>query len=74
MHDDESTDTDIAGKWMVVSVEFQTKCIIEVERRDELISTIVDSTPKVWKFATGPLPSGLPVRQVPTPWWVLSYS
>ena len=81
----ENPDSELAGKWLVLAVEFKTTCIVEVHGREHgrgvdgakteeaTLSTVVDSSPRIWKFFTGPLPNGLPVRYLDTPWRVLWY-
>lgn len=66
----------MSGKWMVLSVEFKSKCSVDIIRdtTGEIVSNVVDSSPKMYKFFTGPLPSTLPCAELETPWRLLSYS
>jgi hypothetical protein len=66
----------MSGKWMVLSVEFRSKCSVDIIRdtTGEMVSNVVDSSPKMYKFFTGPLPSRLPCSQLETPWRLLSYA
>jgi len=66
----------MSGKWMVLSVEFRSKCSVDIIRdtSGEVVSNVVDSSPKMYKFFTGPLPTTLPCAQLETPWKLLSYA
>lgn len=72
----ENPDSEIAGKWLVLSVEFKAKCTVDVleQKTKKVQSTIVDASPKIFKFANGPLPNNLPVRQLESAWWVYAFS
>ena len=66
----------MSGKWMVLSVEFRSKCSVDIikDTSGEVVSNVVDSSPKMYKFFTGPLPSTLPCTELQTPWKLLSYA
>lgn len=71
----EPADSEISGTWMVISVEFKASCTVDIldETTKELVSNIVDASPKIYKFCTGPLPNALPQTYLQSPWKVLSY-
>lgn len=73
--DSEPPDSEISGTWMVVSVEFKASCTVDIldETTKELVSNIVDASPKIYKFCTGPLPNALPRTYLQSPWKLLSY-
>jgi hypothetical protein len=71
----QSSDDSISGKWMVISVEFKAPCSVDIVKKadGEHVSNVVDASPKMYRFFTGPLPDQLPAQQLDTPWKLLSY-
>ena len=71
----ESSNDSISGKWMVISVEFKAPCSVDIVKKEdgEHVSNVVDASPKMYRFFTGPLPDQLPAQQLDTPWKLLSY-
>jgi hypothetical protein len=63
-----------AGMWMVLTVALRAKQEVTVARLEEgtVSAEMTDYRPQNWRFATGPLPGGLPVRRLETPWFLVS--
>ena len=71
----------LPGAWRGIRVEIPTHMrpgclpfpsVPQVTGDDGDAQELIDTRPQVWDFARGPLPAGLPVRQIQgLPWFLL---
>lgn len=62
------------GLFLVLQVSMRTEQTVNISRQQDgqLVAELKDLRPQTWKFATGPLPEGLPVSRLETEWFLLS--
>lgn len=62
------------GSWLVLTVQFKCEQNTTITRAEDgqVVAELKDLRPQRWKFATGPLPAGLPVSRLETEWFLLT--
>ena len=62
-----------AGRWLVLMVQYKSRSRVEISRVEDgaVVARMSDSRPSYYRFACGPLPPGMPVRRLDTPWWLV---
>ena len=64
-----------SGRWLILYVQYHVKqnTIITREEDGQVVAKLTDKRPALWTFASGPLPEGLPVQNLDTPFWLLKF-
>ncbi|KAL4436837.1 hypothetical protein ABPG75_003976 [Micractinium tetrahymenae] len=62
------------GMFLVVTAQLRVEQNVTISRAEDgqVVAELKDMRPVRWRFATGPLPGGLPVDQLGTQWFLLS--
>ncbi|PRW57611.1 hypothetical protein C2E21_3605 [Chlorella sorokiniana] len=62
------------GAWIVLTVQFKCEqnTIITRAEDGQVVAELKDLRPQRWKFASGPLPTGLPVSRLESEWFLLT--